>query len=132
MDPKKLPPTFAGRRFDQQLLQDLPPGADPCGENGEFHTFVFSAPQVFDRAIDIHLCSDPRLRVERGGFVFFDVVPRDMELDSAAAEAYKARREAAAADAAAAAAAVGGQDGEDGCCPIAAHRAAKQAGEDVC
>jgi hypothetical protein len=50
----------------------------------------------------VHAIHDPRLRVERGGFVFFDVVPRDVDLDAAAAEADKARKDAAAADAAAA------------------------------
>jgi uncharacterized protein (TIGR00290 family) len=39
-----LGPTFAGRLFDESLLQDLPPTVDPCGENGEFHTFVFDGP----------------------------------------------------------------------------------------
>ncbi|MFZ3356889.1 MAG: ATP-binding protein, partial [Thermoplasmata archaeon] len=38
IDPRKLPKEFAGREFDAKLLKDLPPGVDPCGENGEFHT----------------------------------------------------------------------------------------------
>ena len=39
-----LPQSFAGREFDAALLNDLPPGVDPCGENGEFHTFVYAGP----------------------------------------------------------------------------------------
>ena len=39
-----LAPTFAGRAFDEDLLRDLPSGVDPCGENGEFHTFVHAGP----------------------------------------------------------------------------------------
>jgi hypothetical protein len=41
VDPKRLVPGFAGRDFDQQFLDDLPPGVDPCGENGEFHSFAY-------------------------------------------------------------------------------------------
>ena len=44
VDPRKLAPSFAGREFDGQFLADLPSGVDPCGENGEFHTFVWNAP----------------------------------------------------------------------------------------
>lgn len=44
VDGSKLPQSFAGRLYDNQLLADLPPEVDPCGENGEFHTFVFDAP----------------------------------------------------------------------------------------
>jgi uncharacterized protein (TIGR00290 family) len=44
VDPDRLDPSFVGRRFDAALLADLPPGVDPCGENGEFHTFVDSGP----------------------------------------------------------------------------------------
>jgi diphthamide synthase (EF-2-diphthine--ammonia ligase) len=44
IDPKKLDRRFAGRLFDRQLLDDLPPGVDPCGENGEFHSFAFAGP----------------------------------------------------------------------------------------
>ena len=42
IDPRKLDRSFAGRTFDEQLLADLPPGIDPCGENGEFHSFAFA------------------------------------------------------------------------------------------
>ena len=50
VDPSKLQKSFAGRDYDLQLLQALPPGIDPCGENGEFHTFVYDAP-VFSAPI---------------------------------------------------------------------------------
>ena len=44
IDSRQLDPTFAGREFDAALLADLPPTADPCGENGEFHTFAYAGP----------------------------------------------------------------------------------------
>ena len=44
IDPRALPREFAGRDFDSQFLADLPPTIDPCGENGEFHRFVYHAP----------------------------------------------------------------------------------------
>jgi diphthamide synthase (EF-2-diphthine--ammonia ligase) len=70
VDPSKLDPSFAGRSFDETLLDDLPATVDPCGENGEFHTFVFDAPG-FAAPIDVR----PGERIERDGFVFCDVVP---------------------------------------------------------
>jgi uncharacterized protein (TIGR00290 family) len=69
VDPSKLDKSYAGRDFDLQFLESLPKEADPCGENGEFHTFVYAAP-VFDRPIEVRLGSI----VERDGFVFADVV----------------------------------------------------------
>lgn len=70
VDPQKLDASFAGRRFDEQLLADLPAGVDPCGENGEFHTFV-GAGTIFARTID---CAVGK-RVLRDGFVFCDLLP---------------------------------------------------------
>ena len=70
VDPAKLAKSFAGRDYDQQLLKELPPGVDPCGENGEFHTFVYDAP-VFSEPIHVHSGEV----VERDGFVFADVLP---------------------------------------------------------
>ena len=70
LDPCRLPASFAGRRFDEQLLADLPPGIDPCGENGEFHTFVHAGP-IFTGPIEIETGEV----VERDGFVFCDVLP---------------------------------------------------------
>jgi len=69
VDPARVPRSLAGRDFDSTLLAELPPTADPCGENGEFHTFVYDAP-VFDRPIDV----ESGIVVERDGFVFADVI----------------------------------------------------------
>ncbi len=44
VDPKQLDPRFTGRVIDEALLSELPAECDPCGENGEFHTFVFDGP----------------------------------------------------------------------------------------
>jgi uncharacterized protein (TIGR00290 family) len=70
VDPKQLSAEFVGRSFDPRLLVDLPPGVDPCGERGEFHTFVWDAPH-FDAPVDIEVGEV----VERDGFVFCDVRP---------------------------------------------------------
>jgi uncharacterized protein (TIGR00290 family) len=70
VDPSKLAKSFAGRDFDRSFLDALPPEIDPCGENGEFHTFVYNAP-VFSRPIEVQNGEV----VERDGFVFADVVP---------------------------------------------------------
>jgi uncharacterized protein (TIGR00290 family) len=69
VDPKKLPAEFAGRDFDADFLRDLPEGVDPCGENGEFHSFVFAGP-MFREPIPI----ESGEVVERDGFVFADVL----------------------------------------------------------
>lgn len=69
VDLKRLPAHFAGRRFDAQLLADLPDGVDPCGENGEFHTCVASGPMFSKR---LHIT--PGERVERDGFAYCDLV----------------------------------------------------------
>lgn len=70
VDPAQLPPSFAGRIYDPSLLAALPATVDPCGERGEFHTFVFDGPG-FSAPIDIELGEV----VERDGFVFCDVKP---------------------------------------------------------
>ena len=72
VDPRKLDRAFAGRGFDHALLADLPAGIDPCGENGEFHTFVSAGP-MFRAPIPVR-CGDV---VERDGFVFADMVPAE-------------------------------------------------------
>src|SRR5579862_9432413 len=69
VDPRRLDPSFAGRRYDEELLHDLPPDVDPCGENGEFHTFVHAGP-IFERPIP-HETGEV---VMRDGFVFCDVL----------------------------------------------------------
>ncbi len=70
VDPAKLDRSFAGLDFDLDFLDRLPHAVDPCGENGEFHTFVYDSP-VFSRPIDSHVGEI----VERDGFVFADVLP---------------------------------------------------------
>ena len=72
VDPRKLHRSFAGREFDAQLLADLPATVDPCGENGEFHSFVWDAP-VFTAPIAVRGGEV----VERDGYLFADVVPDD-------------------------------------------------------
>ena len=69
VDPRKLDRSFAGRRFDSAFLADLPDGIDPCGENGEFHTFVSAGP-MFRTAVPVRLGEV----VNRDGFVFADMV----------------------------------------------------------
>ena len=71
VDPKQCPAEFAGAEFDDELLDALPATVDPCGENGEFHTFVFDCP-AFSRPLDIVVGET----VERDGFVFADVLGR--------------------------------------------------------
>jgi uncharacterized protein (TIGR00290 family) len=68
IDPRKLDRSFAGRAFDQELLNDLPAGTDPCGENGEFHSFACAGP-MFTKAIDVEIGDV----VDRDGFVFADL-----------------------------------------------------------
>jgi uncharacterized protein (TIGR00290 family) len=65
-----LDASFAGRAINAELLSALPPGVDPCGENGEFHTFVFDGPN-FSQAVDISIGE----RVTRGAFCFCDLAP---------------------------------------------------------
>jgi uncharacterized protein (TIGR00290 family) len=71
VDPRKLDRTFAGRRFDAGLLTEIPADVDPCGENGEFHTFANAGP-MFREAIPVEVVEI----VERKGFVFADLLPR--------------------------------------------------------
>lgn len=71
VDPRKLDRSFAGRRFDSALLNALPAEVDPCGENGEFHSFVNGGP-MFNRTIPVTAGEV----VEREGFVFADFLPQ--------------------------------------------------------
>jgi uncharacterized protein (TIGR00290 family) len=70
VDPKQLDPAFVGRIIDEQFLADLPPGVDPCGENGEFHTFVFDGP-MFAAPVRFSFGEI----VCRDGFWFCDLLP---------------------------------------------------------
>jgi uncharacterized protein (TIGR00290 family) len=69
VDPTQLDPSFVGRPFDEAFLNDLPETVDPCGENGEFHTFVHAGP-VFDTPVEV----EPGEIAMRDGFVFQDLV----------------------------------------------------------
>jgi len=69
VDTAQLDSSFVGRNYDAELLTELPPSVDPCGERGEFHTFVWDGPG-FATPIEIELGK----RVERDGFVFCDVL----------------------------------------------------------
>ena len=78
IDPRQLDPSFAGRIFDEDLLADLPPSVDPCGERGEFHTFVSAGPMFAQggrsRSIEVRRGDT----VERDGFVYADLLPASM------------------------------------------------------
>ena len=80
VNPAVLPVTFAGRAFDDAFLADLPAEVDPCGENGEFHTFVSDGP-IFDRAIEVEVGEV----TERDGFGFCDLLPADSSVPAEAA-----------------------------------------------
>jgi uncharacterized protein (TIGR00290 family) len=73
VDPRQLAPRFAGREFDDEFLAELPEGVDPCGERGEFHTFVHAMPS-FRSPIGVNV----GVVVERDGFVFADLLPADV------------------------------------------------------
>lgn len=70
IDPKAMPREMVGRRFDADFLRDLPKGVDPCGENGEFHTFVSDGP-MFAQPVNVKVGKTE----ERGGFVYADLLP---------------------------------------------------------
>jgi uncharacterized protein (TIGR00290 family) len=70
VDPRSLDASFAGRAYDAAFLQDLPDDVDPCGENGEFHTFVHAGP-IFGAPIAVATGEI----VERDGFVYADILP---------------------------------------------------------
>jgi diphthamide synthase (EF-2-diphthine--ammonia ligase) len=70
VDPKVLNRTFAGRELDEQFFRDLPSNVDPCGENGEFHTFVFDGP-IFRNSIPVRAGEI----LERDSFIYCDLLP---------------------------------------------------------
>ena len=78
VDPRKLDRSFAGRKFNAELLRTLPTDVDPCGENGEFHSFVNGGP-MFKQGMLV----TPGEIVERDGFVFADFLPRASEASKA-------------------------------------------------
>ncbi len=69
VDPQQVPAGLVGRKYDEVLLGELPPGIDPCGERGEFHTFCYAGP-MFSRQIEIVVGQS----VCRDGFYFSDVL----------------------------------------------------------
>ncbi|HXX17010.1 MAG TPA: hypothetical protein VEJ47_19065 [Candidatus Eremiobacteraceae bacterium] len=70
IDPRKVDKSFAGRELDESFFRELPEDVDPCGENGEFHTFVFGGP-IFHATVGVRTGEV----VERDGFVFCDLLP---------------------------------------------------------
>ena len=72
VDLKKLPVSFVGRRWSRGLLEELPAGVDPCGENGEFHTIVVGGP-MFEKRIEVAVGEI----VQRNGFAFADIIPKN-------------------------------------------------------
>ena len=79
VDPKVLERTFAGRELDQQFFRDLPPNVDPCGENGEFHTFVFDGP-ILRAPIPVRAGEI----LERDSFIYCDLLPAEPSVDRSA------------------------------------------------
>jgi uncharacterized protein (TIGR00290 family) len=74
VDPRQVPAGLCGRELDEALLRELPEGADPCGERGEFHTFVYDGP-IFGQPIPVHRGQV----VEREGFWFCDLTAASTE-----------------------------------------------------
>jgi diphthamide synthase (EF-2-diphthine--ammonia ligase) len=70
VDLRALDRSFAGRSFDREFLDSLPETVDPCGENGEFHTFAYAGP-IFREPLSVV----PGEVVERDGFAFCDLLP---------------------------------------------------------
>jgi uncharacterized protein (TIGR00290 family) len=69
IDPRILAPSFAGRELDESFFRDLPTNADPCGENGEFHTFVYDGP-IFQTPVPCRVGEV----IQRDSFVFCDLL----------------------------------------------------------
>ncbi len=77
VDTEQMDPGYAGRAFDEEMLASLPESVDPCGENGEFHSFVYDGP-IFTSAIP-HSIGEVVLRDER--FCFCDIISKSTSLD---------------------------------------------------
>ena len=71
VDPRQIDPAFCGREFDEALLAELPVSADPCGEHGEFHTFVYDGP-ILHQPVQV-IKGDV---IQRDGFWFCELLPR--------------------------------------------------------
>ncbi len=71
VDPKQIPKELIGREYNESFLNDMPEGVDPCGEKGEFHSFVFDGP-MFKKHLEISVGNV----VQRDGFVFVDVAEK--------------------------------------------------------
>jgi len=76
VDPRKVPAEFAGREWNRALLAEMPNGVDPCGENGEFHTFCWAGP-MFSEEIRLKLGE----RVERDGFAYADMMSAETDAE---------------------------------------------------
>jgi uncharacterized protein (TIGR00290 family) len=77
IDSKVLDPSFAGRELDESFFTDLPADVDPCGENGEFHTFVFDGP-IFSHPVGFTLGET----VQRDSFIFRDLLPGNIQQEA--------------------------------------------------
>jgi diphthamide synthase (EF-2-diphthine--ammonia ligase) len=80
LDPLQLDRSFAGRLFDQALLNDLPASVDPCGERGEFHTFVSAGPMFAQGGCSSSIEVRPGEVIERAAgfgqsFIYADLLP---------------------------------------------------------
>ena len=72
IDPKHLPAEFAGHEYDNAFLEKIPDNVDPCGENGEFHSFVYDGPMFTSK---VNVCVGET--VTRDGFVYTDLLPEE-------------------------------------------------------
>lgn len=70
VDPKHLSTDFAGQEYGESFLERIPANVDPCGENGEFHSFAFAGP-MFKKPVNIAIGET----VARSGFIFTDLLP---------------------------------------------------------
>jgi uncharacterized protein (TIGR00290 family) len=75
IDPAKLDARFAGRQWDKSLIEELPRSVDPCGENGEFHTFAYDGP-MFSHPLKVRTGQT----IERDGFIFTDIAMEEKEI----------------------------------------------------
>ncbi len=73
VDGEVFDPSFAGREFDREFLSDLPNGVDPCGENGEFHTFVWDGP-IFAHPVTVRTDETVTREVGDGEFHYCDLL----------------------------------------------------------